>query len=309
MENDNQNTRTIMGVLGALMILFLAGGIYFWVKNGQLTRQNDMTGQRADSLLSVKLQLEGDIQGLKNKLETAATEQDSLSNQLDEINNQLNNRTMLLSQVRRESAGRTRTIASLNRDISTLNTKRDSLENQMMAVTDKVNWLTDANSKLTTQNSELEPLKKQVSDMTEDLKTKVPRTALTADIFRVETVKGNQKETAKAKKVNTMMVSLNVPAEMGLTGTQDVYLSLTNDQQNAMMPAMDSSSVMVPGMSGSIPVQAKQSVSFGQTPQRLTFTITPPDGVKPGIYKAAVYTKDRYLGSTEFRLRDSFWFF
>ncbi|MBC7571172.1 MAG: hypothetical protein H7319_15755, partial [Spirosoma sp.] len=56
-------------------------------------------------------------------------------------------------------------------------------------------------------------------------------------------------------------------------------------------------------------VHASQAVNFGQNPQRISFTITPATNVKPGVYRASVYTKDRYLGATEFGLRDSFWFF
>ena len=58
-----------------------------------------------------------------------------------------------------------------------------------------------------------------------------------------------------------------------------------------------------------IPVHAVQVVDFGSGQQRITFQLSPDADLKPGVYRAAVYTKNVYLGSVEFRFRDSFWFF
>ncbi len=309
MENTGQNNNVVTYGLSALAALLLIGGIYFWNKSGTLTRQNDLTEQRADSLLSVKLQLEGDIRGLNSQIETASDEKSSLDKRVEDLNTQLTNRDRVVAQLRQNNLGRTRTIQGLNRNMAAITTKRDSLESQMEAVQNKITWLTDANTKLTSENGELSPLKQQVADLTADLQTKVPRTALTGDAFRVETVKSNEKETAKAKKVNTLMVSLSVPAEMGLTGTQEVYLSLTDEQNTGIMPSTNTNSVTLSGKNEVVPVHATQSVNFDKNPQRISFSVSPDSNIKPGIYRASVYTKDAYLGTAEFRLRDSFWFF
>lgn len=309
MENTGQNTKMLLYGLSALVALFLVGGVYFWNKSGKLTRQNDLTEQRADSLLSVKLQLEGDIRSLSSQLETATDEKAYLDKRVDNLNSELTNRDRLVSQLRRSNTGRTRTINGLNQNISLLTTKRDSLENQMVAVQNKINWLTDSNTKLTSQNNDLMPFRQEATDLRTKMQTMVPRTALTGDAFRVETVKNNEKETAKAKKVNKLMVSLSVPAELGLTGTEEVYLSLTNEQNQVMMPARSTNTLMLSGVNEVIPVHATQSVNFNQNPQRISFSVMPDNDVKPGIYRASVYTKDKYLGTMEFRLRDSFWFF
>lgn len=309
MEDNAQREKTWTGVLAGLMLLFLAGGIYFWVKTGDLTQKNDLTSQRADSLMSVKLQLEGDLKRIDAQLVAANEEKNYFDKRLDDINGELDARDRVVSQLRQQNQSRTRTIQVLNRDVAVLNIKRDSLQNQMAAITDKVNWLTDANTKLTTQNNELEPLRKHVTDLNATLLTMAPRAAITGDGFRVETLKGNQKETAKAKKVDKLLVSFSVPAELGLKGMEEVYLSLTDEQNNVMMTPLSTTNMMVAGANESIPVHATQSVDFSKNPQRIAFTITPDASVKPGLYRASVYTKDRYLGATEFKLRDSFWFF
>ena len=309
MENVGSNGKIAIYTLAAFLALFAAGGAYLWNKSGNLTRQNDLTEQRADSLLSVKLQLEGDLRGMKNQLETVTDEKTYLDKRVDDLHEQLTSRDRTVAQLRRNNTGRTRTIQGLNQNITNLTVKRDSLENQMVAVQNKINWLTDSNTKLTSQNNDLLPLKQQVIELEADLQTKVPRASLTADAFLVETMKGNQKETAKAKKVDRMMVSLSVPAELGLSGVQEVFLSLTDEQHNVMMPTTRNNTIMLAGVNEVVPVHAAQDVNFSLNPQRISFTFVPQDNVKPGIYRASVYTNDRYLGTAEFRLRDSFWFF
>ena len=157
MENDGQNNKTVTYALSALAALLLIGGVYFWNKSGNLTRQNDQIEQRADSLLSVKLQLEGDIRGLNSQIETASTEKASLNERVEALNTQLANQNRAVAQLRQSNQGRTRTIKGLNRNIAVITTKRDSLESQMEAVQNKITWLTDANTKLTSQNDELSP--------------------------------------------------------------------------------------------------------------------------------------------------------
>lgn len=306
---ENNNAKTLTAVLAGLMVLFLIGGIYYWNQSRSLTTENDKIEQRADSLMSVKIRLEGDVQKLETQLETATAQQADLTKQLADVNGLLTTREQTLNQLRRNNAGEQRTIRQLNANMASLTRSRDSLTNQMDAVVLKIDRLNEKNDQLATQNGELTPLRQQLTAMSDELKTKVPRQALTGDAFRVETQKGNTKETAKAKKVKQVIISLSVPAELGLTGTEEVFLSLTDEEHNAMMPAKSTNTMMVSGASESIPVHASKAVNFDQNPQRISFTITPDTNVKPGVYRASVYTKDRYLGATEFKLRDSFWFF
>lgn len=65
----------------------------------------------------------------------------------------------------------------------------------------------------------------------------------------------------------------------------------------------------LPNQNKPVPVHAVQSVSFGPREQRITFRLTPDTDLKPGLYRASVYTKQAYLGLIEFRFRNSFWFF
>ena len=306
METTERNPSTLAWVLAALIGVGLAGGLY-WNNNRTLTHRYDQAEQRADSLLSVKFQLEGDNRDLKKQLETAADDKDYLNKRIDNLHGQLTQRDRVVNTLRQTSTGQSRTIRDLNQDVSRLSIVRDSLENQMVAMHDKINWQSQSNASLLKQQKEEQ--QEQQNRMDARLLTMVPRSAITGDAFRVDISKSNKKVTAKAKKANTLTISLNIPSVLKLEGMQEVYLSLTDEQQKPMMPALHTTTVTLPDVNEVIPVHATQAVNFARNPQRIFFSLSPETAIKPGIYRAAVFTKDTYLGAVEFRLRDSFWFF
>ena len=307
MGTTNSNLTFGAAILGVLLLI---GGVFYWNKSHNLTKTNDLTQRRADSLLSVKLQLEGDIRSLSTKLTTAEEDNTATNRRLTDVNQLLTQRENQLVTLRRSSAGQTRSVRTLTADVARLRVARDSMTAQLDATRDKIDRQTGENQSLAGRNTELQQqLTAQGAENSAKLLTLVPRSALTGDGFRVETSKGNRKETAKAKKVDALLVSFNVPAELGLTGEQEVYLSLTDEQRNGMMPALRTATINRPGLNEEVSIHAVQNVNFGQTPQRISFTIAPASPIKPGVYRASVYTKDVYLGATEFRLRDSFLFF
>ena len=301
MEHYEQNTNWTIWLLGSVALALLAGGIYFWNGNKALARQTERAERRADSLLSVRLQLETDMRQVEDQLATAKEDNTGLANQVAIARRQLNQTDGHL-----RNASRVLAIRELNRNLTYLTTQRDSLGNQMNAMRNKIGWLTDSNTVYQQRN---EQLGGEVAQLNNTLLTMVPRTALTGDGFRVEAAKANQKETAKAKKVETLTVSFNVPADMGLTGEQEVFLSLTDEERNAVLTPLRTETVNLSTLNEQIPVHAVQTVAFGPAQQRTAFRLVPGTPLTPGLYRAAVYTKNHYLGAVEFRFRDSFWFF
>lgn len=301
-----QRNNLLTGIFATLTALLVAFGFYYWQRTEALSKENDLNEQRADSLLSTKLQLEGDVRSLKSQLETAADENGWLNKRLTVVHEQVASRDQQLTGLRQRAAGTGNTLRQLNQHVSTLTTLRDSLENQMEAVRDKLNWLTDSNTLILSQNKELQ---QQVNTLNAELLTKVSESAVTGDAFLVVATKANRKETAKAKKVHRLTVSLDLPAELRLDGVQDVYLSLTDSQQNAVPEPLRDITVSLADVNEVIPVHAVQNVNFSRKPQRISFSLSPEKTLKPGSYRAAVFTKNTYLGAVTFQFRDSFLFF
>ncbi|GAB4020722.1 hypothetical protein GCM10028808_63160 [Spirosoma migulaei] len=305
METTSQTSTPLTAILAMLLTLGVVGGLYL-DKTRTLVDRFDQEERRADSLLSVKFQLEGDVRSLTSQLETATSENESLGKRISALHGQLYKRDALERQLRQQNRLRTGTIYGLHHNLDSMTTIRDSLENQLAAMNDKISWLTDSNGLLFKEAKELQ---QKINDLNTTLQTKVPRSAITGDEFMVESTKGNHKETAKAKKVNTVTISLNVPPELQLDSIQEVFVSLTDPQHNPVMPPLRTETVVLETVNEVVPVHAIQRVIFTGKPTRISIRLTPDKPLKPGIYRASVYTKNAYLGSVDFRLRDSFWFF
>ncbi|MEZ0483835.1 hypothetical protein [Fibrella aquatica] len=306
MEDYTQKTGWVTWLLGGLTILLLGGGYYVWNQNKTLIRQSDLSKRAADSLVSVKFHLEGDVRKLEQELQSAIEAKTAIDSRLSSVENQLAQRNRIVTQLTRTGSNRRQTIQALNQNLETLTVGRDSLTNQMNAMREKIGWLTDSGTVYRNRSLQLAD---DIAQLNTTLLTMVPRSDLRSDLFRVEAVKSNKKETAKAKKINALTVSLNVPANTGLSGQQEVYLAITNGEKKAALPPLRSLTVMLPTVNEVVEVNAVQSVQFGSNSQRIVFHLDSVADLKPGLYRASVYTKDTYLGSVEFSFRDSFWFF
>ncbi len=305
METTQRSSTTLISILAMLVFLSLVGGLY-WNKTRAMTDHFNLVERRADSLLSVKLQLEGDVSSLASQLETATDENGSLDKRISALQEQLYQRDVVEQRLRQQNRLRTGSIQGLHRNLDSMTTIRDSLENQLAAMADKISWMNDEKALLLNQTKELQ---QKLNNLNTTLLAKAPRSAITGDDFMVESKKSNRKETAKAKKVNALTVSLRIPAEMQLEGIQDVYLSLTDSQHNSIGAPLKTATITLSDINEVVPVHAIQRVNFSQHPQRISLNINPEHTLKPGKYRASVYTKDTYLGSVDFQLRDSFWFF
>jgi uncharacterized coiled-coil protein SlyX len=306
MEPLEQKAKITTSVLTTFMFLLLVTGAYYWRKSWKLTKQNDQNELRADSLLSVKLRLEGDIRSLVDQFESTVDANESLDKRITHLHTQIGRQDMVISNLHDNNRTRSFAIQRLTEDTTALSIKCDSMENQLAAVLDKTNWLSE-NNKLQIQQNQV--LQQQVDRLTATLQTKVSPSAITADAFFMEATKANRKETAKAKKVRTLVISFHISSELPLTGVQEVYLSLVSSQNMQMIPALRTTTISLADSNEVIPIHAEQGVDFSHHPQRIAFSLTPNRPMKPGHYRASVFTKDRYLGAVEFQFRDSFLFF
>lgn len=291
-----RNVRIMIGALTALLVLSTIGIYHYWDKSGELrlekNRAEQRANQRADSLLAAKVELEGGLRDLENELKATRAGTDSLARQVTQVNGLLGRREAALRRVQAVNAQ--------------LEAFRDTTRTQLSGMQRDRDRLMGENQSLADQGN---ALKNEVAVLNVKLLTMVPRTAVTADAFRVEARKRNDKATAKSKKVHTLTVSFHVPAVLQTDNEAEVYLSLTNLQDN--VPFAPLRTAVLPGSAAgqTIPVHAVERVRFDKNLQRISFTLQPTDDLAPGTYRAAVFTGDTYLGTVEFPLRDSFWFF
>ena len=289
--------------LGLLALLVLGGGIYFFDQSRKRTAERDRVALRADSLMAAKLTLERDTSQLGSQLRAARTDLGDLNARIETVNRELSRKSAQLARIGRQNTARAEEAAQLSADLERLTAQRDSMTTQLATLTTERQGLTDQNAQLTRRT---DTLTREVVMLNERIRGMAPLSAVTADAFRVEVVKPNDKVTAKAKKADELAVSFTLPTALSGLGEQvvNVVLVPAQSQPSALTEVKDLTTGTLP-----IVVQTTKTVNFGQTPQAVTVQLEPTQRLEPGAYRVIAYAGNTYLGSAEFRLRDSFWFF
>ncbi|WP_428656054.1 hypothetical protein [Runella sp.] len=306
MEWTAQYSKTIAAILAFLLTTSAITGLYYWDKSGDLAREKDKTTLRADSLLSVKLNLERDIISLSMDLSNARTDNETITQKLTSAQSLLSKKNKVLAKLSKESDVQKGDLAALRDQVSELTELKGDLKAEVEKYQlEKDTWLSE-NSRLKKNN---ETLQTQITDLTTQLGGMAPKSVITANNFRVDVLKNNHKVTAKAKKANSILVSFTLPAALTSEGNQSLFLSLTDTENRPMSGVIQHLSFNANETPLDIPVHAVQTADFSQNPQKAVFEFIPNEKVAEGIYKASIYTNSAYLGSVEFHLRDSFLFF
>jgi cell division protein FtsL len=276
-----------------LLVISASGAVYYLDKSRDLALEKNKVEMRVDSLMKEQRRLETEKSQQADQLQTMEKENQTLTRQVADTEGMLQRQTSRWSRLQNTHARQTIQLDTLQSQINDLASQRERI--------------TEENRLLIDQNAyQLQ----QLGSLQAQLQSMVPRTSVTADGFRVEAIKRNDKVTAKAKKVHNLNISFSVPAVLELTGTEkELYLSLTEVNNAVTLTPLMTLGAQESVTNAMIPVHAMKTVNFTDPAQRISFTLEAPPEMKSGTYKASVYTKDAYLGSVEWELRDSFWFF
>lgn len=314
MNEENQQSNIFTWILGGIAAIGIIAAIYFGVKKNELQRDKGRLSSRVDSVYTLKQQIQQELNQYTTRYETEHKEAERLTSTLTQTNSRLARRETELHRLQQQTSASQRSqreyvsqLTALNTEIANLNSQRDSIQTVLQSERNTTQRLTTESERMRTENlqyrSKLEASETQNTAF---------RNALTGDYFTVELRKPNSKVTAKAKKVHQVDVALQLPEAFGqfINGQKTLYLSLT-DNKNEALPGAQESHVTVnqAGKAVPIPVHATQAVRFGTGSQPVKFSFTLPGNLKPGTYKASVYTDSAYLGTAGFTVRNSFLFF
>jgi prefoldin subunit 5 len=289
MEVTKTKLNILTGVIATVLVVSIAGNIYYWNKSRDLASEKDRVEQKANALLRGQSR---DLYELRKQLGKVNEEKESLVLKAKELNS-------LITQVNNDIWELRTSKATTKEDLELIHSRSES---SIWDLNKRAEALSDINRSLGSQNN----LLSQRVDALNDSLQAVTNT-LTVDGFRMIALKSNNKETAKAKKVDVLTVSFKVPSGLGIRGREEVYLNLSDAQGRAIKPQLRTISLL--SSTEEIPVHAAKSIDFTQQTESVTLTVYDTENIKPGMYRASIYTKDKYLGSVEVQFRDSFWFF
>jgi DNA repair exonuclease SbcCD ATPase subunit len=314
--NESNKSAWLIGALGLAFTGALAYGIFEHQNATDYTVKNNVAKARIDSLNTVKNDLRDEVETYSVKLVEKTKSIDELTAKLENANASIQEKSRQLNRLRNEFAGLKTLSEEQKAQLATVETQLAELNEMKLALEEelkKIPVLEENVAQQKVQISEWETkygtLTNEYNGLQAELKEVIYEAP--ADHFKVESAKGNEKLTAKAKKTKNVKVSFTIPSYLKdrVKDQQTIYLSLVNDKLEPLKNWNEE--VSVNSIDKTVPVQvhASQTVDYSQGSNVVTFDVPVSEKLKAGVYTAKVYTKDDYLGSVEFRLRNSFWFF
>lgn len=311
--NETLKGKMIVGASAAFIIIASLVGV-FYNKLEDVESDKDRITLKADSLMAVKNELQNELTELTNRLTDEKVVVQSLEANLDSKNAIIKSREVALKQALDKLAMLENLENSKSSDIKNLKTQINELQILKTTLEKSFVELKESDLALINQNKDLQVkmllLESQLRDAKSDIK-KIKYLA-TADNFRVEVLKPNTKITSKAKKARTLRISMKIPEFLKTEASysQPIYLSILDEKNNSIAGWNELVNVKdEDNKSLKIEVHKSKLVDFNKNPQKISFDFTIENKLAPGIYTAKIYTTDSYLGTVEFRVRDSFWFF
>lgn len=310
MEENKRNNNGTIGVLGALLVLAVAGLIYLYLQNRKITQQFEQQTVTVDSLYTVRDGLAREVDSLQTEYLAVAIENDSLKGSLENAKEIISDKN---NQIWRTQRNAQRNAETLQAEITALQSSKEQLMTTIAALETENEELKQANVELTQQvetfKTENMNLQGQVQDMTsanqmlESRMSQLIDASFKASALEVDALRKNGKTTLRARQVEKLNVGfdlVDIPKEFH--GNQSIYLTITN--QNGVNPFENNTEVVKVGNQAQAlviePIDTKK-VNLNAS-QRIEFSYELQEKLDKEFYVVSVYSDRGLLGSTLLKL-------
>ncbi|WP_435357722.1 coiled-coil domain-containing protein [Emticicia sp. SJ17W-69] len=308
--------KVIIRASAILIIIASLVGV-FYNKLEKVYFEKDLITLKADSLLAVKNELQNELAALTNRINVEKLTIQELEANLDSKIITIKSREVALQEALDKLAmlENVENIKNIkNKDIEHLKTQINELQSMKTTLEKSFVELKGSNLTLINNTKDLQVKILMLESQLREAKNEITKIKYLAsgDNFRIDVLKSNTAITTKAKKARTLRISMNIPSFLKTETivSKPVYLSIFDEKESTIAGWNELVIVKDEHNKGiKMEVHNSKIVDFNKNPQNVSFDFIVQDKLVPGLYSAKLYTTDSYLGTVEFRVRDSFWFF
>ena len=302
--------RVLIIVCIILGILALLGGIWGYGLKGEkenlLLERDKLTADLSD-VVSLKEDLEREVDSLEIAYDNLAAENDTLKSSVEDVQVKLTNTQAVLRRTRNLLDNEKKNSTGLRDQIQTLLSTKAELELNIKVLQSENDSLKARTGILEEDLDKARDENRALANLNQSMQEEVKKLTLSnfkASAFRVEVEKRTDKATAKSRRAKKVMVSFDltqVPDEY--QGVRPIYLTISDDKGTPIkMSNPIQAKVTVNGQTADIIAVEAKEINISAN-QRLSFQHDLSERLKRGFYRVAVYTDIGMLGATSFRLR------
>ena len=287
--NTQFNRKQIALITAAAVFMILSGTVYYF--NRSLNKELDQEKIRSEALLSENLNLEKSLEGLKNDLAAMKGRNAELDRIVEETSIQLAMKESEIRQLRADNAS-----------LADLRKKNEQLEAMRRKLEEDIRNLNLNMEQMIAENSRIEAEVETLSDEKETMALQnALLEAMLADNYRVEALRGKRdKLTVAARWTNRLMVSFDVPADMG---EELSFRIITPDGTELSSKDNESTSINFYHQENNLLASLGSTSAGSQDTKRAELIYRPDNKLARGIYRFNVYNRTDYIGSMQLRLK------
>ncbi|WP_305953313.1 hypothetical protein [Emticicia oligotrophica] len=256
---------------------------------------------KVDSLAVIKNRLERDISEISSKLTSIESQNETFASNIATLEGAMKQKEIIINKYKKDSQNAN----SLKNQIKELLALKTELLRRVEELNEKSNSLLSENQKLREENSRLSLKNEQLEEqLSANVATLAIKPLLSAGSFRVEVLKRNDKLTVKSRRTRQLDVSFDLPKDLGLEGTQLVYLCI-KDQNSNPIQDRDNKNIEIDlgeGREIKAIAQSTQTLNFDNLPKRISIKYAIENKLKAGYYFIEIYTNSSFIGGVQFRV-------
>ena len=274
-------TSIILLVLSAVLIV------------GTQTVKNKLDKEKiiSESLLSEKLKLDESLAKFKKDLNSLTGRNTQLDQLVTETSRKLQIKETEINKLLAEQAS----VGKLRKKIAELEALKEQLNKDLANANITIARLKNENDQV---NEQMALLEKENEVLTNDNTILM---AMVADNYRIEALRGKRdKPTINARRTNKLMVSFDIPASIG----NGIYFRIKTPEGQEISSKTDLlTSMRIIDNDDDLLVSASQKLVGEPGLKRVEMEYKPLKKLAKGVYKFNVYNDEKYLGSTQLRLK------
>jgi len=288
---DNSTKNIVIGVLTAI-ILGLGGYLVY-----DLTRDKE----KEQVFVASEAKANTAIDSLRTEYNDALLRLDSITGSNNNLSGQLSDNTAEISKLRNEInrilKNKNATQAELTRArslIAQLNGKIGNLEAEVARLTGENQELASNNTQLREEKTVLESNLQTTSMERDELASTVDvASTFTASNITIkpfnEKRNGKEKETTTAKRVDKLMISLDVENRVARSGPADIYVVVTGPNGQVVTDPNIGSGTLTTRQDGDRPYSFKTTIDYEQGTRKNISVPLRRNDFQTGNYKIEVY--------------------
>ena len=279
-------------VLGTIFIFAIVVAGLFIYRNSALRNSLEDQKLKSEMLLSEKLNLDKSISKMNKDLNDLSGKNIQLDKKILETNTRIEEKNKEIKRLivqnasikilKKKNAELETLVQQLNKEINGLNNSLANANAENSKLSNQLTASSKTNSGLTSDNSVLK--------------------AIISDNYRIEALRGKkEKLTINARRTNKLTVSFDLPNNV----SNKVYFKVITPQgkEFSSNDNFAETIITIKENGDRLLASADANMIGNAGTKRVEMTFKPNEKLKSGIYQFNIYNEDRFLGSTQLRLK------